>query len=150
MILDDRTLVGVKELVRINIDSAKGFRTAADQVETPDIAIWFRQCSERRAGFAEELRRFVRMNDAEADDSGTFAGALHRWWIDIRGTIQAGDEYAMLAEAERGEDAIKSLYEKVIAESVGTPATAVLIAQHRSVKADHDAVKALRDSTKAK
>jgi len=143
--LNDTTLEGLQDLIKINIDSAKGFTSAADKIENEAIASLFRACGSERDRFASELRRFVHMNDEEAADSGTVKGSLHRWWLELRGTIQDGDEHAVLAEAERGEDAIKERYERVLKETAGSPLNTLLQDQYASVKGRHDQIRNLRD-----
>lgn len=144
--LDDSTLKGVKSIIELNIDASEGFQNAADKIENADIAGYFRQCSSRRAQFAEQLKRVVQVNNRNAPQSGTTKGKLHRWWLDIRGTIQNGDEHAVLAEAERGEDAIKSKYEHVLKATAGSPLNAVLSDQYASVKETHDTIRDMRDA----
>ncbi len=144
--LDKDTIGGVKSLIEINIDSSKGFQSAAEKIENADIAGYFRQCSARRAQFAEQLKRVVDVNGVNAPDSGTAKGAIHRWWLDLRGTIQNGDEHAVLAEAERGEDAIKGEYESVLKKTAGSPLNAVLTDQYAAVKEAHDTIRDMRDA----
>lgn len=143
--LNDKTLKGVKSIIELNTDASEGFQKAADQIENADIAGYFRQCSSRRAQFAEQLKRVVQLNDEDAPQSGTAKGKLHRWWLDIRGTIQDGDEHAILAEAERGEDAIKQEYEEVLKGTAGSPLNAVLSDQYAAVKETHDTIRDMRD-----
>lgn len=145
--LNKDTLDGLQRLIEINIDSAKGFTEAAEHVKNSDIATYFRRCAVRRGQFAGELQRVVGMNPGEKPETdGTVGGAIHRWWTSVRGTIQDGDEHAMLAEAERGEDAIKDRYEEVIKKTTGNPVNDVLHRQYASVKETHDHIRSLRDA----
>lgn len=144
--LDKDTLSGVKSIIEINIDSSKGFQTAAENIENADIAGYFRQCSTRRAQFADHLSRVVDVNGVDSPDSGSVKGAIHRWWTDLRGTIQNGDEHAILAEAERGEDSIKGEYEKVLKNTAGSPLNAMLTDQYAAVKETHDTIRDMRDA----
>lgn len=144
--LDKDTLSGVKSIIEINIDSSKGFQTAAENIENADIAGYFRQCSTRRAQFADQLSRVVDVNGVDSPDSGSAKGAIHRWWMDLRGSIQNGDEHAVLAEAERGEDSIKGEYEKVLKNTAGSPLNAMLTDQYAAVKETHDTIRDMRDA----
>ncbi|UYV13902.1 MAG: PA2169 family four-helix-bundle protein [Phycisphaera sp.] len=144
--LDKNTLSGVKSIIEINIDASKGFETAAENIENSDIAGYFRQCSARRAQFADQLSRVVDVNGVDSPDSGTAKGAIHRWWVNIRGTVQNGDEHAVLAEAERGEDAIKGKYEEVLKSTAGSPLNAMLTDQYAAVKETHDTIRDMRDA----
>ncbi|MEZ6235727.1 MAG: PA2169 family four-helix-bundle protein [Phycisphaerales bacterium] len=144
--LEKDTVKGLQDLIEINIDSAKGFAEAADKIENRDIAAYFRRCGSRRGEFAGELQRVVGLNGTEPKDSGTVKGAVHRWWLGLRGAVQDGDEHAILAEAERGEDAIKHEYESVLKSTAGSPLNSVLHRQYASVKQDHDTIRDMRDA----
>ncbi len=144
--LNESTVSGLQDLIEINLDSGKGFETAADNIDNRDIAAYFRRCGQRRQGFASELQSFVRANGVEPEDPGTMKGKLHRWWTEVRGTVQSGDEHAMLAEAERGEDVTKHTYEDVLKNTAGSPLNSLLQQQWISVKHDHDTIRDMRDA----
>lgn len=144
--LNPETIAGLQELIEINIDSGRGFRAAADRIEDARIASFFRDCAVERDGFARDLARYVELNAVEPKDGGSAQGTAHRWWLELRGAVQRGDEHAVLSEAERGEDAIKARYEKVLKDTAGSPLNSVLQHQYASVKARHDQVRAMRDA----
>lgn len=147
--MSDRAAETVQDLIRLNIDAAEGFTAAADRVEDVRIAELFREYAAQRTSNAEELKASVAFNGEEPADSGTTRGTLHRWWLELRGTIAGGDTANVLAEAERGEDAIKQRYEESLKECAGSPIAELLMTQYRGVKAAHDHVRDLRDAYKA-
>lgn len=144
--LNNETLSGLQDLIRINIDSAEGFRSAADKIESEHVATLFRDCAAERERFSNELKSYVRMNNETPEESGSVAGTLHRWWLELRGTVQDGKEHAVLSEAERGEDAIKEKYESVLKDSAGSAVNDVLQQQYAAVKARHDQIRDMRDA----
>lgn len=144
--LDKETINGLQELITINLDSAEGFTHAAESIENRDIGMYFRRCGDRRRQFAGELQRTVGLNGTEPKDDGSVKGTVHRWWLDIRGTVTGGDEHGVLAEAERGEDAIKAKYEEIIKKTTGSPLNTVLHRQYASVKETHDTIRDMRDN----
>lgn len=139
------TLSAIRDLVRINIDTAQGFAAAAEHVGNPEIRALFDSCARQRRQFAGELCYAACFDDDEIDD-GSFKGMLHRWWIDLRGMLQDGSEHAMLAEAERGEDEIVKRYEKILREHPDTPLNSLLQSQYRQIRVTHDAIRAMRDA----
>lgn len=143
--LNDQIVDQLQDLIALNIDSSKGFRAAADVIESQAVATLFRQCAVERETQATELQGLVGMNGERPKDSGTAKGALHRWWLEARGKVQQGDEHAVLAEAERGEDAIKQRYEEVLKGNPGTAVNDLLQRQYAAVKRRHDQVRDLRD-----
>lgn len=144
--LNDETLETLQDLIRVNIDSYKGFDEAADTIENAPISTLFRELAQQRRANAAELRQYVKMNDEDAEDSGSITGAIHRWWLSARGALNGGDDYVVLIEAERGEDSIKERYEDVLKKTAGSAMNDVLQRQYRAVKAGHDKVRDLRDA----
>ncbi|TWT39087.1 PA2169 family four-helix-bundle protein [Blastopirellula retiformator] len=60
------------------------------------------------------------------------------------------DCYAILAEAEAGEDHIKHAYEDALKETAGSAMNDVLQKQYAQVKQGHDRIRDMRDAFKAK
>ncbi len=146
--MKSETLDKLADLVRFNVDSAKGFAQAADSIEDESLAAMFRATGDERERFAAELSGLLALNAEEADEDGSVKGRLHRWWLSARGALNGGDAYPILIEAERGEDSIKECYEEVIVETTGNPVNDVLHRQYAAVKAAHDRIRDLRDSYK--
>jgi len=148
--LNESTLKGLRDLVQINIDSAKGFDDAADRLEDPQLTGLFRSLASERQAQAETLTGYVELNEDEAPDDGSVAAALHRSWLKVRDMVSNQDNAAVLAEAERGEDKIKAEYEKVLKDTAGSAVNDVLQRQYAAVKSAHDKVRDLRDAFQAK
>lgn len=146
--LTSETISTLNELIQINIDSRDGFRHAAKEIEDLSISEFFARAADDRERQADELTAFVEYNGEEADRSGSFAAAVHRAWINIREGLSANNNYAVLAEAERGEDQIKQAYEKALTDNPGSAMQDVLTQQYVQVKAIHDHVRNLRDAYK--
>ena len=143
--MTEKTVEQLQDLIRINIDSCRGFEQAAETIESRSIANLFGQMAKDRRGHADQLRRLVELTDEEAEDSGSIKGAIHRWWLTARGTLNGGDDHVVLIEAERGEDAIVKCYQDAL-DAIVEPAVRRLVAdQLAEVKRGHDAVRSLRD-----
>src|SRR5436190_20233303 len=95
------------ELLQLNIDSRDGFRYAAQQTENLTLISLFDKLAAERDAQAQELSACLTINDENADRTGSFAAALHRSWMAVREAFSSNNEFAVLAEAERGEDTIK-------------------------------------------
>ncbi|HEY1065265.1 MAG TPA: PA2169 family four-helix-bundle protein, partial [Pirellulales bacterium] len=93
-----------------------------------------------------ELQQIVNFNGEEPTDDGSFKATVHRAWLDVRAALNGGDAGVILSEAERGEDAIKELYEEVLKETSGSAVNDVLTRQYAKVEAGHDKVRDLRDA----
>ncbi|MCA9260113.1 MAG: PA2169 family four-helix-bundle protein [Planctomycetales bacterium] len=146
--LNPETIDGVQKLIRYNIDAEKGFREAADQIEDARLSALFSEIADQRSALALELQGYVAWNDEEPVDEGSALGAVHRAWLKVRALLNGGDAYAILAEAERGEDHIKDAYEEVLKETAGSAMNDVFQHQYALVKAGHDQIRDLRDAHK--
>lgn len=147
--LDEKTIETLQELIQINLDSQDGFQQVAEKTDDTRVAQLFRSLGQERGAQAEELKSLVMVNSETPEDSGSFAAAAHRVWIDLRAAL-GGDAKVMLIEAEKGEDAIKEKYEEALKDEPGTAVSDVLHRQYAAVKAGHDKVRDLRDAYKAK
>jgi len=146
--LSHDTVERLKDLVRVNQDSAKGFETTADQVKSEPVARLMRSIAAERRGFAGDLRQHVQYNKDEVTNEGSVRAKVHRWWVNVRGTVQDGDLHAMLSEAEKAEDVIKGLYQDVLKETSGSPVHSLLQSQYESIRQGHDRIRDLRDGFK--
>ena len=58
---------------------------------------------------------------------------MHRGWLDIKSVVTGKDDHAIIAEAERGEDVAKAVYENALKES-SLDTSARSIVQQQSTK----------------
>lgn len=149
--LDSDSATKLRQLAQLNIDSRDGFDYAAERIDedSPAVATQFRQWSDERARFAEQLDGLLRAAGEEAQEDGSWAASMHRTWMNIRDMLaDKPDVYAIVAEAERGEDVIKQAYEEAAGQLSGS-SLQLINEQYAQITQAHDAVKALRDSLKS-
>jgi uncharacterized protein (TIGR02284 family) len=147
--LQAETVDALQDLIQTNVDARDGFRFAAERIENIAISSAFEMFAHERQLQADELSAFVETNGEEARREGSYAAAVHRAWMNIRELLSSGDDHAILSEAERGEDQIKSAYETALRNTAGSAVNDVLTRHYAQVKAAHDRVKLLRDEVLA-
>jgi len=125
-------------------DGEEGFRTAAGAVKDPRAKGLFERYSKQRAEMAREIEQEIGRLGGTAGTSGSVAGSLHRGWINLKGSIGALDDEAIVSEAERGEDAAKSAYAKALSEELPAGARRLLEDQAAIVRLAHDEVRSLQ------
>lgn len=141
-----KTVETLNDLIETLRDGQHGYKTAAEDVEAPELAQMFNRYSEQRAEFVTELQTRVRSLGADVEESGSVAGSMHRGWINIKSALSTNEPQAVLAEAERGEDAAVDAYEKALNnEDLDLATRDIITRQYQEVKAAHDKVKQLRD-----
>lgn len=131
-------------------DGQKGFNQAAEGVSNQNLKSLFRDYSQQRSRFATALQNEARNHGETDPKTGSSAtGALHRGWINLKSAVTGGDEHAILAECERGEDSAVEEYKKALEDGL-TPSVQELVSrQFAEIKAAHDRIKSLRDATKS-
>jgi uncharacterized protein (TIGR02284 family) len=141
----------LNSLIETLKDGQEGFRQAAEAVKDSTLKTLFSEYSLQRGKFAGELQNEVirSLGDSKPEETSSVAGALHRTWINLKSALTSGDDHAILAECERGEDSAVAEYRKAIEDKdLSSPLRDIVSRQYTDVKAAHDRVKALRDQTK--
>src|SRR6266513_4061428 len=137
----------IDNLIETLKDGQEGFKQAAESVKDPQLKSLFSEYSQQRAHFAVELRSKAQSPDEQDSKiSGSAAGALHRGWINLKSAITQGDDHAILAECERGEDAAVEEFEKAINDNLSAPVGEIVSRQYVEIKKAHDLIKNLRDT----
>ncbi len=140
----------IDNLIETLKDGQKGFEQAAEAVSDPKLKSLFSNYSQQRSRFAAALQSEARRNgETEPETSSSATGAMHRGWINLKSVITGGDEHAILAECERGEDSAVEQYKKALEDGL-TPAAQELVSrQFTEIKAAHDRIRSLRDAAKS-
>lgn len=142
----EETLDGLRDLIKINLDASKGFEESANKLESATIQDLFYSCAQERQRQADELRGYVVLNDEEASENGSVKGSLHRTWLKFRAALSGDNDLAIMAEAERGEETIKKIYQTVIVDTAGSPVNDVLHQHVTQVMKRLDQIRDLRDA----
>ncbi len=129
-------------------DGQYGFQSAAETVKNSDFKSLFTDLAAQRRLFTADLQRLVAGLGEQTEESGSLAGTLHRGWIDIKAALSSGDEHAILAECERGEDSAVAAYRDALEhDDLPLQVREVIQQQSMGVQAAHDRVRDLRDGS---
>ncbi|RNL52111.1 PA2169 family four-helix-bundle protein [Pedobacter jejuensis] len=148
----EKTVEILNDLIEINNDRADGFDKASADLDDVniDLKATFEKLSSDSRANSLELAGLVGRNGDAPDTGNTILGTLHRAWIDIKASFGGDDRHSILAECERGEDAIKKAYRDALAENeLSEPLRSTLLKQQEGINAGHDLIKGLRDAHKA-
>jgi uncharacterized protein (TIGR02284 family) len=139
----------IDNLIETLKDGQEGFKKAAEGVSNPALKSLFRDYSQQRSRFVTALQSEARrQRETEPETSSSATGALHRGWINLKSALTGGDEHAILAECERGEDSAVEEYKKALEDGLTPSAQELVSRQFAEIKAAHDRIKSLRDATK--
>jgi uncharacterized protein (TIGR02284 family) len=139
----------LNDLIETLKDGQEGFRQAAEGISDPKLKSLFRDYSKQRSRFATALQSEARRHgETEPETSSSATGALHRGWINLKSALTGGDEHAILAECERGEDSAVEGYKKALADGLSPSVQELVSRQFAEIKAAHDRIRSLRDAAK--
>lgn len=145
--LDKDVMDVLNDLIETAKDGEYGFAKCAEQVKAKHL----KSALQRRAAgcqeAARELQTMVTDSGGEPAVGGTVLGAMHRGWVTLKDTLTLDSDRAVLAEAERGEDHALARYRKALEAELPNDVRQIVLRQMAGAQANHDAVKALRDST---
>ncbi|MEJ7687402.1 MAG: PA2169 family four-helix-bundle protein [Variovorax sp.] len=147
---DDDVVDVLNDLLENARDGEYGFRTCAEQVETANAKQLF---ASRAAGCRQaedELVGLIRNYGGEPASGGTTAGALHRGWVQIKGSVGADSELSILESCERGEDAAIARYRKALKQSLPADVRAVVQKQADGAQKNHDEIRDMRNAARAR
>jgi len=147
---NDKAISTLNNLIETLRDGQEGFKEASENAKSPDLKSFFNQVSLDRAQMVGELQQEVRGLGGDPENTGSTAGALHRAWIDIKGTLTGRDDKSILNEAERGEDsAVKSYQDALKEPNLPAILRTLIERQFTAIKQVHDRVKQMRDAFSA-
>jgi uncharacterized protein (TIGR02284 family) len=143
---NDDVISTLNGLIETCKDGQQGFKQAAEGIQNSQLKSVFYELDQQRSQFAGELQGLVRELGGDPENSGSFTGALHRGWINIKAAVTGKDEGAILNECERGEDVAKNTYKEALEQHLPTNIASIVQNQYTAVLAAHDQIKAFRDS----
>jgi uncharacterized protein (TIGR02284 family) len=147
---NDDVIDCLNDLIETSKDGEYGFRASAEYLRDPAIKQTFMARAEECRQAAAELQALVTRLGGKAEDSGSAAGAVHRGWVAVKGTLAGYTDKAILEETERGEDTAMTAYRKALSEeALPADVRAVVERQYEGVKRNHAQVRSLRDQARA-
>lgn len=142
---DERAVKVLNGLIETTMDSAHGYRNAAEGAENPEFKTMFSERAGKREALCRRLQQEVRTFGGEPEDDQSLMGRIHNKFAEMRGDLMGRDDKGVVDEVERGEDVIKAKFEEASRDN-DLPETArqLVTTACAEVKADHDTISALK------
>jgi uncharacterized protein (TIGR02284 family) len=139
----------LNDLLETTRDGGHGFLACADEVESAAMKQVFVERAEScRRGEAELVALITQYGGTPAD-GGTAAGALHRGWVHVKGSLGANSELSILESCERGEDTAVAQYRKALKQNLPADVRAVVQKQAEGAQRNHDQIRDMRNAARA-
>ncbi len=146
---NDDIIDTLNDLIETSKDGEYGFQTSAEYLKDASLKQRLTRRAEDCRQAAAELQSLVVRFGGKAEDGGTAAGALHRGWVAVKGTLAGYTDKAILEETERGEDSAMDAYRKALDEALPPEVRLVVERQYEGVKRNHLEARTLRDQARA-
>ncbi|HYP85369.1 PA2169 family four-helix-bundle protein [Variovorax sp.] len=138
----------LNDLLEITRDGRKGFLACAEEVESASMKQLFVSRADSCRDGEQELVALIGQYGGTPADGGTAAGALHRGWVHVKGTVGADSELSMLESCERGEDAAVAQYRKALKQNLPADVRAAVQRQADGAQRNHDQIRDLRNAAR--
>lgn len=140
----------LNSLIETTLDSADGYREAAEKTEVASHRDMFQRWAADRRQVVTDLQGQVRTLGGKPDEDGSILGATHRVFLKVRDSISKGDD-SVVDEVERGEDFIKAKFEDAMEDQeLSASVRDVVVKAYSSVKTGHDQARDLKRAVHAK
>ncbi|HUE93884.1 PA2169 family four-helix-bundle protein [Pseudomonas sp.] len=148
--MDNKDVTSVlNDLIETSKDGEKGFQECAENIKTVQLKTLFNQRAQECAMAASDLQQLVRGLGGEPETTSSFAGDLHRRWVDLKAMVTGKDDEAILNECERGEDVALKEYREALEKPLPASIRMVVEKQLQGVQRNHDQIKSLRNLARA-
>jgi uncharacterized protein (TIGR02284 family) len=140
---NEDTISVLNDLIQVSKDGEREFHDRSEEVTDPELLNFFTKTSQRCAEGATMLQEEVRRLGGEPETEGSFSGAAHRMWTNLKTAVAGADKDTILKACEIGEQHAVEAYEKALQEDLPTDIRAMVEMQHHGVVANRDRVHTL-------
>ncbi|MXV53281.1 PA2169 family four-helix-bundle protein [Pedobacter sp. HMF7647] len=132
---NEKAVNNLKFLLSITNDGKEGFKSAAENVDSPELKALLTTYSIQRAEQASDLKTCIRKTGGDPDnDTGGPLGAIHRAWIEVKTAFTTNDNKAVLEACITGEKSALDAYDEILKDESLDPGTRqVLISQREAI-----------------
>lgn len=152
MTQNEQTAEILNDLIKINNDRVEGYTKAIEETkaEDADLKAIFESMKAESMEYRGQLTSLVSKLGEEKAEGTRMDGKIYRAWMDVKAAFTGSDRKTILNSCEFGEDAAQKAYRSALDSNgeLTSEARQLVSTQQASLKAAHDKIKALRDSTK--
>lgn len=141
----DDVIDTLNDLIETSKDGEYGFRACIEHLHDEQTRQLFARRADECARAATVLRALVVELGGDAQERGSVAGAVHRGWVAVKGTLSGHSDLQLLEATESGEDKAMAAYRETLNKELPQRVRAVVEEQFEGVQRNHAQVRALRD-----
>ena len=145
---NEKSIEVLNNLIEINNDRIEGYETALKETNESDLTSLFTRYISNSRKFKSELVAEVTRMGGEPEDGTRASGKIYRAWMEVKAAVTGKERKTVLNSCEYGEDVALETYKDVMEDhfiDLSGDQQKLVSTQYRQIKADHDAVRNLRD-----
>jgi len=145
---NEKSIEVLNNLIEINNDRIEGYETALKETNESDLTSLFTRYISNSRKFKSELVAEVTRMGGEPEDGTRASGKIYRAWMEVKAAVTGKERKTVLNSCEYGEDVALETYKDVMEDhftDLSGDQQKLVSTQYRQIKADHDAVRDLRD-----
>ncbi|WP_292230789.1 PA2169 family four-helix-bundle protein [Brevundimonas sp.] len=133
-------------LIETALDSADGYREAAEEARDDHYRSLFEQRSAERQRVVDDLSAAVRGMGGDPEVHGSILAKAHRAFLDVKHALLRNDD-SVVGSINSGESFIADKFERALEDKAISATTRETVRRaYASVKAEHDQMEALKHS----
>lgn len=141
----DHAVKVLNSLIETTLDSANGYRDAAEGAESPPIRSLLARKASTREELSRRLQSEVRNFGAEPETDQSALGKAHNVFTELKGKVMGRDDDSVLAEVDRGESFIEEKFEKAARDpDLPEPVRRLLESECAAIRTDHEEMKRMK------
>lgn len=135
----------LNSLIETTLDSANGYRDAAEGAESPPIRTLLTRKASAREDLSRRLQSEVRSFGAEPKSDQSAMGKAHNVFTELKGKVMGRDDDSVLAEVDRGERFIEEKFEDAARDpDLPDDVRRLIEAECAAIRSDHEEVTRLK------
>jgi len=140
--------VALEELAAYINDSKLGYNKAAADAVSPDHQTVYRQLTEQRTSFLDELNGLIRRHGGQTEKSRVIQDELYRQWIDTQANPIGGDDETLVLASLKGEEWTLKAYDQVLgSQELPSSEQQLLVSQKEEIQAAQTQLQGMRLSS---
>lgn len=139
----------LNDLLTRNYDAEKGYKEAAENVNSTSLKQTFSELSQQRYNFGHELKNELSKLGGTPEKGSSVAAGAHRTWMDLRAALASNEESAVLDECIRGEEKATDTYRDTLNDiAFSTDTRMVVNRQYETIQRTLADLKRLKETYK--
>jgi uncharacterized protein (TIGR02284 family) len=110
----DDVVFALNTCIETCTDAERGYAVASADVRDIELKRLFHDRSRQRTEFTIALQAMIASLGASPENEGTFKGAAHRAWIEVRRATGRHDDNLIIEECKRGETASLDTFKRAL------------------------------------